>query len=87
MKILSAKKVNGNHTAVLCKLPKNADVLKTVNKHFNCGYLLSNPEEYKCSTAWDCVGCPASNVMQIHHCGGAIVQVVTREFLLFGRKE
>jgi hypothetical protein len=87
MKILLAKRTRGNHTAVLCKLPKNADVLKTVNKHFNSGFLISNPEEHKCSTAWDCVGCPASNILEVNHCGGSIVQVVTREFLLFERKE
>jgi hypothetical protein len=87
MKVLLAKKVNGNHTAVLCKLPKNDNVLKTVYKHFNHGYMLANPDEHKCGSAWDCVGCPASNVLAINHCGGTIVQVIAKEFLLFDRKE
>lgn len=87
MKILLAKRNKHNHQAVLCKLSKNDNVLKTVNKHFNHGYMLTNPDEHKCSSAWDCMGCPASNVLQIRHCGGTIVQVIAKEFILFDRKE
>ena len=85
MQILSAQKNKFGHQVVLCKMPKKADRLAAVNRQFNSGYLLSNPDAHKCSRAWDCTGCPASNILQIKHCGGTIMQIVVRE--LFDRKE